>query len=81
MTSSFKREENEDQDYEQDEPEYEMFLFGKAIWTVVLPTFFISFVSLSPSQNFLITDQVDNYQAPTLNQHYRPIVLFQYMLT
>lgn len=82
MTSSFKREENEDYDYEWDEPEYEMFLFGKAIRTVGLPTFFTSFVSFSPSQNFLIIDQVDIYQAPTLIQHYRPTVvgLNQYML-
>lgn len=45
-------------DYKWDEPKYEMFLFGKVIWTVELLTFFISFVSLSPSQTFLIIHSV-----------------------
>lgn len=62
-------------DYKWDEPEYEMFLFSKTLWAMELPTLFISFVSFSPSQNFLIFDSAIIYQAPTLNQYYRPTVV------
>lgn len=65
--------------YERNEPEYEMFWLILAIWAMELLTLFISFVSLSLSQNFLIVYSEGIYQASTLSWCCRPTVVSQYM--